>query len=190
MGGFQLWANLPASQKMMDPRYRDVKSSEVPSVQAGDAHIVDGFHPVAVRVRDSRGRVTDSLRSTEANTIEFEYSLQQPIQGLRVGIYLQTVRGETLFTSFDTDDGEMYERFGARPAGHYRSTATLPPDLLNEGRYLIGVNASVFRMKRYFHDERALTFSVDPSGAPGMQWAEARQGAIRPRLQWQIEQVE
>lgn len=30
--GFQLWANLPASHKMMQPRYRDVKSSTVPEV--------------------------------------------------------------------------------------------------------------------------------------------------------------
>ncbi len=30
MGGFQLWANLPATHKMMDPRYRDVKSSTIP----------------------------------------------------------------------------------------------------------------------------------------------------------------
>jgi hypothetical protein len=32
MGGFQLWANLPASHKMMDPRYRDIKSSQIPEV--------------------------------------------------------------------------------------------------------------------------------------------------------------
>jgi hypothetical protein len=32
MGGFQLWANLPGSHKMMDPRYRDVKSGKVPEV--------------------------------------------------------------------------------------------------------------------------------------------------------------
>ncbi len=32
MGGFQLWANLPATHKMMDPRYRDVKSSQIPEV--------------------------------------------------------------------------------------------------------------------------------------------------------------
>lgn len=32
MGGFQLWANLPASQKMMEPRYRDVKSGQIPEV--------------------------------------------------------------------------------------------------------------------------------------------------------------
>ncbi|MDQ1238799.1 MAG: quercetin 2,3-dioxygenase [Thermodesulfobacteriota bacterium] len=32
MWGFQLWANLPASQKMMDPRYREVKSEEIPEI--------------------------------------------------------------------------------------------------------------------------------------------------------------
>ena len=32
MWGFQLWANLPASHKMMGPRYRDVKSSQIPEV--------------------------------------------------------------------------------------------------------------------------------------------------------------
>ncbi|MGD0200818.1 MAG: pirin family protein [Bryobacteraceae bacterium] len=32
MWGVQLWANLPASNKMMDPRYRDVGSSDIPEV--------------------------------------------------------------------------------------------------------------------------------------------------------------
>jgi redox-sensitive bicupin YhaK (pirin superfamily) len=32
MWGFQLWANLPAAQKMMDPRYRDVKRAQIPEV--------------------------------------------------------------------------------------------------------------------------------------------------------------
>ena len=32
MWGFQLWANLPASHKMMDPRYRDIKSQQVPEI--------------------------------------------------------------------------------------------------------------------------------------------------------------
>jgi redox-sensitive bicupin YhaK (pirin superfamily) len=36
MGGFQLWANLPASDKMMDPRYRDVKSSQIPEISTGN----------------------------------------------------------------------------------------------------------------------------------------------------------
>jgi hypothetical protein len=36
MGGFQLWANLPASKKMMDPRYRDVEAAQIPVVQTPD----------------------------------------------------------------------------------------------------------------------------------------------------------
>lgn len=33
MGGFQLWANLPAAHKMMDPRYREVKKGEIPLIR-------------------------------------------------------------------------------------------------------------------------------------------------------------
>jgi quercetin 2,3-dioxygenase len=36
MFGFQLWANLPASHKMMEPRYREVKSEEIPEVVLGN----------------------------------------------------------------------------------------------------------------------------------------------------------
>jgi len=32
MWGFQLWANLPATHKMMGPRYRDLRSSQIPEV--------------------------------------------------------------------------------------------------------------------------------------------------------------
>jgi redox-sensitive bicupin YhaK (pirin superfamily) len=32
LAGFQLWANLPASHKMMDPRYRDITSDQIPEV--------------------------------------------------------------------------------------------------------------------------------------------------------------
>jgi hypothetical protein len=40
MFGFQLWANLPASHKMMDPRYRDVKSGDIPAVTREDGTTV------------------------------------------------------------------------------------------------------------------------------------------------------
>lgn len=32
MYGFQLWANLPASHKMMNPRYQDIKSCDIPEI--------------------------------------------------------------------------------------------------------------------------------------------------------------
>ncbi len=33
MHGFQLWANLPASHKMMEPRYRSITAAEIPTAQ-------------------------------------------------------------------------------------------------------------------------------------------------------------
>ena len=36
MHGFQLWANLPASLKMTEPRYQDVSSADVPEVTDDD----------------------------------------------------------------------------------------------------------------------------------------------------------
>jgi lipopolysaccharide transport system ATP-binding protein len=119
-----------------------------------------------------------------------EYNLSAPITGLRVGVYLSTVRGEYVFTSFDVDDTELYEKHSTRQPGHYISRCQIPGDLLNEGRYILGINASSFGVKRYFMDENALAFNIDPMGAPGMQWAEQRQGPLRPRLNWVIENVE
>ena len=144
------------------------------------------FRPLGIRILNPQGQVVDTIRSVEPLTVEMEYELEAAISGLRVGVYLQTTQGELIFTSFDTDDQQQYERFGARQAGHYTSRCLVPADLLNEGRYVIGVNASAFRVKRYFQDEHALAFNVDAAGAPGMQWLEPRQGLIRPRLEWDI----
>jgi redox-sensitive bicupin YhaK (pirin superfamily) len=40
MYGFQLWANLPSGQKMMDPRYRDVTSEQIPEVKLPNGAVV------------------------------------------------------------------------------------------------------------------------------------------------------
>lgn len=148
------------------------------------------FCPIAVRLRNEQGKVADTVRSVESCTIEVEYSLLEAVTGLRVGIYLMSTRGEYIFTSFDTDETGRYESLSTRPAGHYLSRCTIPADFLNEGRFVIGVNASSYRVRRYFQDEKALTFTVDAIGAPGMQWAEPRMGAVRPRLNWEIEVLE
>lgn len=145
------------------------------------------FRPIAMRVYDPAQRVTDTVRSTDPVTIVVEYALDAPITGLRVGIYLMTTRGEYVFTSFDTDEPAHFDRFSVRAAGCYASRCSIPADLLNEGRYVLGINASTFRIRRYFHDEHALTFTVDGAGAPGKQWPEPRQGTVRPRLKWDIE---
>ena len=147
------------------------------------------FAPLALRLRDRNSRVVDTLRSTESFTIEIEYRLDQPITGLRVGIYLLTMRGEYVFTSFDLDDPDKFEQHAVRLAGHYISRCSIPANTLNEGRYVLAVNASSFRIKRYFWDDHSLAFTVDATGAPGKQWPELRMGPVRPALEWMIDRI-
>jgi redox-sensitive bicupin YhaK (pirin superfamily) len=62
MGGFQLWANLPAAHKMRDPRYQGIASAQIPEVVAGDARV----RVIAGTVGDVTGPVADI-------TVEPEY---------------------------------------------------------------------------------------------------------------------
>lgn len=149
----------------------------------------DPFRPIALRIRDAKGKIVETIRSTEPVIVEFEYELTAPVTGLRVGIYLNTARGEAVFTTFDTDDLLMFERFTNRKPGRYISRCTILPDTLNSGRYSLNVNASSYRIRRYFAEEQALEFNVDATGAPGMQWPEPRPGVTRPRLEWKIESL-
>ncbi|MCJ7695508.1 MAG: ABC transporter ATP-binding protein [Anaerolineaceae bacterium] len=144
------------------------------------------FQPIALRILNKKGIVVDTARSAEGFDIEFKYNLSDDVTGLRIGLYMLTTRGETVFTSFDTDAPDMFENYTNRPAGHYTSLCHIPANLLNEGRFVLGLNASSYRIKRYFQDEQVLTFTVDATGAPGMHWPEARLGAVRPKLDWKI----
>jgi redox-sensitive bicupin YhaK (pirin superfamily) len=62
MLGFQLWANLPASQKMIDPRYRDVRSNQIPEVTLDNGVSIK---IICGRVGDTEGPVRDIVIDPE-----------------------------------------------------------------------------------------------------------------------------
>jgi lipopolysaccharide transport system ATP-binding protein len=148
------------------------------------------FQPLSLRVMNNSGKVVDTVSTTEGFSIAMAYNLTEAITGLRVGLYMMTTRGEYVFTSFDVDAPDMFETYSSRPKGHYISKCWIPPNFMNEGRFVLGVNASSYRIKRYFQDDKALTFTVDATGAPGSQWPEKRLGPVRPKLEWKIETIE
>lgn len=145
------------------------------------------FHPEKIRILSNEGNISDTVRSTEKFYVEFDYSLDEDIAGLRVGLYIISTRGEFILTSFDVDDPIEFEKYSTRKAGKYTSRCEIPADFLNEGRFVVGVNASIFKIRTFFHDEQAIAFNVNSTGAPGTQWPENRTGLIRPRLNWEIE---
>ncbi|MFX0021427.1 MAG: pirin family protein [Candidatus Hermodarchaeota archaeon] len=61
--GFQLWANLPASHKMMNPRYRDIKSSQIPEISLNDNKI--NIKIISGEVNEIKGPVQDIITDPE-----------------------------------------------------------------------------------------------------------------------------
>jgi lipopolysaccharide transport system ATP-binding protein len=145
------------------------------------------FMPLALRIRNRSGQTVDVVRSVEGFFVEVEYRLTVATGGLRVGIRLQSIHGELILLSFDMDDLTLFESSGLRRPGHYLTRCEIPGDLLNEGRFVVGLSAGAYRMKSFVEEEHVLTFTVDGAGAPGGQWGERRAGLLRPRLKWQID---
>ncbi len=62
MYGFQLWANLPRSHKMMDPRYRDIRSEQIPEVVMENGTKIK---IICGKVADKEGPVRDIITDPE-----------------------------------------------------------------------------------------------------------------------------
>jgi quercetin 2,3-dioxygenase len=62
MGGFQLWANLPASHKMMDPRYRGLTKTQISEIPLENGVII---RVICGWVGDTEGPVTDVVIDPE-----------------------------------------------------------------------------------------------------------------------------
>jgi quercetin 2,3-dioxygenase len=94
MGGFQLWSNLPAARKMMDPRYRDVRAADTPVLRLGAAEI----RLIAGRVGGKEGPVRDIV--TEPEYLDVRLTAR--------GEYRHpTRRGSTVFAYVIGGSGEL-----------------------------------------------------------------------------------
>jgi redox-sensitive bicupin YhaK (pirin superfamily) len=82
MHGFQLWANLPAARKMMEPRYQEVKAAGIPFVQEGDGTRV-------LVVCGSFGATRGPVEDVAADPIYLDVSIPA---GLRKSIPVETTR--------------------------------------------------------------------------------------------------
>ena len=95
LAGFQLWANLPASHKMMDPRYRDITKDQIPEVVVNDKVKVK---IICGEVNGIQGPVQDIITdpeyldvSIEPNS-EFKHSINNTHN-----VFAYVIEGEATF---------------------------------------------------------------------------------------------
>ena len=101
MWGFQLWANLPAAQKMMPPRYQEVKSEQIPEVTLDSGAKVK---VICGEVAGIKGPVRDIVIDPEYLdiTVPPDTVFQHPVDGdHRVFAYI--IEGEGNFDARGED---------------------------------------------------------------------------------------
>jgi redox-sensitive bicupin YhaK (pirin superfamily) len=106
VNGFQLWVNLPAAEKMSEPRYQEVVSSTIPSTEMDGARV----RVVAGEYGGVKGPVTEiaaqPLYMDVALEPSIEFKLPVP-EGHSAVAYL--FEGKGVFGMDDDGQGEMVE---------------------------------------------------------------------------------
>lgn len=129
MWGFQLWANLPASHKMMDPRYREVKSSQIPEVALAKGvkvKIISG------QVNGTKGPVRDIVTDPEYLdiTIPSKSTLQYPVKRGHTA-FAYVIDGQGYFD--EGRDSYAFEAEGANYFDFKRECLIAPENLVIYG---------------------------------------------------------
>jgi len=114
-------------------------------------------------------------------TVDFDLSIVDP--AFTVGIDLLTADGVMIFTSYQRDmPDDALPPFGP---GRNAFRCTIPPGLLNGGRYMLNLRVSLHNRRFIALEESVLQFDVVfDHGESIFLNAQARAGVILPPLRW------
>ena len=156
MGGFQLWANLPAAEKMMSPRYRDIKSSQIPIITLDNGiqvKIISGT------VNNVRGPVKDIMIDPEYIdvTVPANTTFNHP-----------TKTGHTVFAYVIEGQGYFCkEREPFTYETEWKNYVDLQTDpIANDGTLVLFENGNTVHIETEDDQIRFLLISGKPIGEP------------------------
>ena len=136
---------------------------------------------VEVRVTDEDGKPSTSFFSSGAINVTIEFDLAEVDPALVVGFDLVTVDGVPVFRSFQTD--APADAMPALRPGRNAVQCTIPPGLLNAGRFVVNLRILLHFTKWIVHDTGSLYFDVVADHGDFMNTS-TRPGAIAPVLPW------
>ena len=139
------------------------------------------------RVRPERGTADDPILVTTPFVIEFEYWNLQAGAHLNLSLHVYNEQGVLVFNARPAEETGWRGR--PFPRGLFRDTCHVPGNLLNDGVHRIELLVVADERHVILRMDDVLVFEVrdvgeDPEGAYE-PWA----GAVRPRLEWETEQL-
>lgn len=120
--------------------------------------------------------------------IRINFGLSVDITLFRLGVYLKTQTGETVFRSFIADWNPEMENVSA---GNYEVALRFPEKLLMPGNYLVSLHASRYGVRSYFLErevQELITVSA-PLGFNSAHLGEVFDSIVIVKDQWQIKDL-
>jgi len=164
--------------------FADTSDEGVITWDDADAPGEDEVRLTQARIVDAHGATRGSVQITEPVHIELTYRVFKPVEDMRWVVKLMCDDGTTALATTDHTQRQP----SARP-GVYRSTCTIPGDLLNTGRYSLRINAGCPGVKVLVPSGTYLRFQATRSTDHGSHYTEAWPGAVAPPLVWTDERL-
>jgi lipopolysaccharide transport system ATP-binding protein len=138
----------------------------------------------AIRILNSKGTASETVRVDEDMYVEVEYQVFNYMHNVAVGFHLLSVDGTLILASTDADNSEGNT---PREPGLYVSRCTIPRKFLNSSQYAVRLVGHVPGVRVLFPEEVILPFDVARTVDVGGHGR--RPGVIRPLLTWKTIQV-
>ena len=136
-----------------------------------------------VRISDSNGNLSQSIRSNQQINVYIDFHNSRDGACLGCTIMLFNIEGECVFSSMSNQDTNWHGR--SMPAGNYSTLCCIPGDLLADGSYTVTI---ILWGDGYSWGVRAndvVSFEVhDDENSVRGDFSGEILGIIRPRLEW------
>ena len=144
----------------------------------------EGVQLVSVRVVDQAGAVADMVSTSEPFGVRMEVELASVDEALCVGFDLATSDGTIVLRSYQTDlDPEQWPKLSP---GRNLLECTIPPGILNDGRYFVLPRVSIHYVRWIVQSEAVVSFEAHLDHAVSPYGQFVRPGVIAPVLDWSL----
>ena len=142
----------------------------------------EGVQLVSMRVVDQAGAVADMVSTSAPFGVRMEVELASVEEGLCIGFDLATADGTIVLRSYHVDlDPEQALKL---TPGRNLLECTIPPGILNGGRYFVLPRLSIHYVRWIVQSEAAVSFEAHMDHAVSPYGQFVRPGVIAPVLDW------
>ncbi len=163
------------------------------SLEAMESDRIAAFDSEWVRVdrfyvSDSEGTpLTGAVPNTDPPTIHLQFEVKKTHSSFNVGYEIRDEEGTVLYWSNTTDT--LRNACYSLTPGHYHIEQTIPPHLLNEGRYTVHLMSSLHFIEwiaKPLDNSPSIQFEIFSGLSDSPFWIAKRPGVIAPVLEWKV----